>query len=76
MAQYNYKGYIAEVTEEILRDEWFTFLPEPTHYRVKLISEFESYISKPCLAGEAKVLRNMYIKYFERQVDKHLSHFK
>ncbi len=76
MADYNYKGYIAKIYEERLREDWLTFLSEPLQFKVYLTSEFESYESKPCSMDEAKTIRHTYIKFFEQRVDKHLRNFK
>ena len=76
MAEYNYKGYTANVYEDCLMDSWFTFLPEDAKYKVYLRSEFSNYESEICSESEAKTIRYIYIRYFEQAVDKHLRRFK
>lgn len=76
MAQYTYKGYVANVYEDKLRETWSTCPPEELTFIATLRSEFCSYISKPCNEDEVSTVRNMFIKYFERAVDKHIDSLK
>lgn len=71
MAEYNYKGYTAEITETRIGETWFTTFPEPPRFLVELESDFCSYKSNPLDGKDVKLVRNMYIKYFEMAVDKH-----
>ena len=75
MAEYRYKGYIANVYEDVQSYDWGWLESEPT-MQVTLRSELILCKSTWCKPDEINTLKHIYIKYFEQAVDKHLNGFK
>jgi hypothetical protein len=75
MAEYQYKGYTADIYEDRAPYD-FTFMPVEPKFKVSLHSDFIRCNSEWCSESEAKTLKHMYIKWFEQNVDKHVNKLK
>lgn len=71
MADYSYKGYIAQVYEDMIAESHAGPL-----VKVTLISDFWSGKSLALEPDEARTMRFLYLKHFERAVDKHNERLK